>query len=90
MPPRKTIILIGAGNILSSVLIKEIQKSHGLDAIILSDEEAKEKGIIPKEEPKPYILRNPPQFELPEIFYDKHQAKNDCKKGWKNKHTWKK
>lgn len=82
-----TIIVIGAGKILPAELIAEIKHSHGQDMIVISSEEAKEKGIIPeaalKIEQKPFIIKPIPK--MPEAFYDKHQAKNDCKKGWRNK-----
>lgn len=81
----KTIIVIGAGKILPTTLIEEIHHSHGMDMEVISFDQAKEKGIIPKIPPKPFILENLPVIELPKVFYDKHQAKNDCKKGWRNR-----
>ncbi len=94
MDGTKTIVVIGAGKILPAELVEQIHHSHGMDVIVISGEEAIEKGVIPKDalqiEQKPFILNNLPEFKMPEIFYDKDQAKNDCKKGWKNKYTWKK
>lgn len=87
----KTIIVIGAGPILPTALIEQIKHSNGMDLEVISDEQAREKGIIPKDalqmEQKPFIFKDIPRLEMPTVFYDKHQAKNDCKKGWrKNKY----
>lgn len=88
MDKDKTIIVMGAGKVLAAELI-EIQHSHGIDVIVISDHQAKEQGLISSGalqiEHKPFILTNLRKFELPEMFYDKHQAKNNCKKGWRKK-----
>lgn len=81
MDKPKTIIVIGAGKTLPSELIAQIKHSHGEDMIIISDEEAKEKGIIPNIEQKPFIFKAMPEFKTP--FIDVHAEKNDCKKGWR-------
>lgn len=86
MEKKKTIVVIGAGNVLPSTLIASIQNAEGKDVRIISSEDAEKEGVIPKGfqvEPKPLIYQAPPAFELPEIFIDSHQAKNDCKKGWR-------
>lgn len=89
MDKNRTIIVIGAGNILSAALIAEIQHSHGIDMDVISYDQAKEKGMIPSGTSviphKVFELKNVPKFEMPKVLYDKHQAKNDCKKGWRNK-----
>lgn len=86
----ETIIVVGAGKILSSALIERIKMTHKEDVVIIFDEQAKEQNIITddvlktlKIESKPYIFNKLPQIEMPSVFYDKHSAKNDCKKGWK-------
>ena len=79
-----TIIVIGIekADLLDIAIRRAIEQQHGDDVIILSEAEAKDKGVIPKNPAnKPFILKAMPP--LPEVFYDKHQDKNDCKKGWR-------
>lgn len=92
MDKNRTIIVIGAGKILSAALIEEIQHSHGIDVDVISYDQANEKEIIPNGTSviphQVFDLKIVPRFEMPKIFYDKNQAKNDCKKGWRNKNVY--
>lgn len=81
MDKNKTIVVIGAGKILSAELIAQIKHSHGEDMIVISEDEAKEKGVIPNIENKPFIIKPMPELKIP--FIDVHAEKNDCKKGWR-------
>lgn len=78
----KTIVVIGAGRVLSPLLILQIKKLNGSDVEVISNEVAEERGIMIKKE-KIFVLTPPPIFKEPEIYFDKYQAKRDCKKGWK-------
>ena len=76
---------IGKGEELSALLRAELVAQHGADLIILSESEAYEKGILKGSVPSisQFKFTAPPMMHRPESFYDTHQAKKDCKKGWR-------
>lgn len=83
----KTIIVIGAGKAseLSAKLTTMLKNEYGEDLTILSQAEANERGILQGNIPSvsEFKLEAQPIFKMPELFYDKHALKNDCKKGWR-------
>ncbi|MDP2692724.1 MAG: hypothetical protein Q8O88_03750 [bacterium] len=87
MAEQKTIIImgIGKGEEINATLREELITQHGANLIILSESEANEKGILKGNVPSisQFKITAPPIVSYPDIFYDPHLMKNDCKKGWK-------
>lgn len=82
MESKVIIIGTGRGYSVSESLKKELLDKYG-DITILTAEEANEKGIIKSDYPpvSEFILTAPKISPTP--FFDKHAAKNECKKGWR-------
>lgn len=83
MDKEKTIIIMGAvGSSCIADVLARIDKEFGKDTVVLSEDEAKQKGLIPNIKQEPFIFKALPEFKMPIIDY-KQESKNDCKKGWR-------
>lgn len=76
------IIIIGAGVSKTALIMAKIEEEFGKDVVVLTSDEAQEKGMLPDIKQKPFIFQRLPELKMPEInIYEKN--KQDCKKGWR-------
>lgn len=85
-----TIILVGMGpEMLGSTVLAALKKEHGDDLILVSEKDAKDKGIMPEPELKVFPFKEKLKMFIPEVpvfqMGDiKEQHKAECRKGWRN------
>lgn len=81
-----TIILVGIGpEMLGSTVLASLKREHGDDLILMSEQDAEKKGIMPEPELKIFpfkklLVPEMPVFQMGDI---KEQHKADCRKGWR-------
>lgn len=93
MSDKQTIIILGAPALNLQDLYTQIRSEYGQDAVILTEAEAKEKGIAFNAE-KTFTVSSYRQMPLPNIepYVDDILAnhKAECRKGWRQPKRFKK